>query len=193
MSRPWTTKEHAAFVEMYPYFPNPYIAKKIGRTESAVMNRAIKYSLRKHPEFKDEGVLFVRGQTPWNKDKPHSPAGSERGRFKPGHTGTRALPVGAERIHAGVLMRKVNDFHGPDHALNFRAVKDITWEAVNGPIPAGHFVRVMTGNPHDASSIEHVACVTRAENFRLNAAKNDRRANLAKAWATRRAAMENRA
>lgn len=192
MKRWWTTKEHAQLLEMYPYFPNGYIAKKLDRTRSSIENRAIKFKLKKDRAFKDDGFLFLPGQAPWNKGKPHSPAGSEKGRFKPGHNLTRALPLGVERVREGVLERKVNDFRGPEHKKNFKPVKNITWEAVNGEIPKGSIVRVMTGNPHDATKIECLACVTRAENFLLNAANNNRSANAAKAWVTRRE-MEHRA
>jgi len=93
---------------------------------------------------------FEKGQTPFNKGrKGYITPGCEKGWFKKGTRGGRAAklykPIGTERVaKGGYLQRKVND----DMPLQrrWRMVHIINWEAVNGPIPAGHALKCLDGN-----------------------------------------------
>lgn len=82
--------------------------------------------------------------------KGHSPAGCEKGWFKKGVRGGVAKklwqPIGTERIaKGGYIERKTND----DLPLRKRweAVHRINWIAANGPIPDGHRLKCLDGNP----------------------------------------------
>lgn len=93
---------------------------------------------------------FERGHETHNKGmKGFYAPGSEKGWFKRGERRGVAVrlyqPVGTERVSKdGYLERKVND----DLPLQkrWRAVHLINWEAVNGPIPAGHALKCLDGD-----------------------------------------------
>lgn len=114
---------------------------------------------------------FVKGQVPVNKGKKgFTPAGSEKGWFKPGHRGGRAKdnhkPIGTERLsQEGYRERKIND----DLPFNrrWRAVHLIEWEAVNGPLPPGYVLKNLSGDKANTSP-SNFACVPRALLPRLN-------------------------
>lgn len=114
---------------------------------------------------------FVKGQTPHNAGrKGFCPAGSEKGWFRGGERRGRAnaiyQPIGAERIsREGYLERKVND----DLPFNrrWRAVHLIEWEAVNGPVPAGHALKNLSGDKTNIDPSNYEA-IPRALLPRLN-------------------------
>src|SRR6185437_16208705 len=101
------------------------IACDLRRSVSAIYNRALGMGLRKSAEYlasPDAHRIdpnnpacrvhrFPKGNVPFNKGKHHKPSGSERGWFKAGALNGAAaqkeLPVGAERVQDGVLLRKV--------------------------------------------------------------------------------------
>lgn len=93
---------------------------------------------------------FEKGAAPHNKGRPMpSHPNSVRTQFKKGEMSGRAAqlvqPIGAERVtREGYLERKVNN------DLPFRSrwkqVHRINWEAVNGPIPAGHVLKCLDGD-----------------------------------------------
>jgi hypothetical protein len=74
-------------------------------------------------------------------------------------------PLGTERISKdGYLERKVTDLQG---VKNYRAVHLLNWEAVNGPLPAGHAVVFKDGNKHNVA-LDNLELITRAELMRRN-------------------------
>lgn len=93
---------------------------------------------------------FVKGQVSHNAGKKGIRyAGSEKGWFKPGvrqGVATKLYqPIGTERITKdGYRERKIND----DMPLRkrWRAVHLVEWEAVNGPLPAGHALKCLDGD-----------------------------------------------
>ncbi|PZR37213.1 HNH endonuclease [Caulobacter segnis] len=114
------------------------------------------HALRKRKGWKTgRSGRFEKGAIPANKGKP-CPSGvggrhpnAVRTQFKKGdRTGRAALlykPIGTERRHPdGYLERKIND----DLPLQarWRAVHIINWEALNGPVPAGHCLKSVDGD-----------------------------------------------
>ena len=93
---------------------------------------------------------FEKGIAAHNKGKPMPfNANSAATRFQKGQRTGRAnalyKPVGTERMAKdGYLERKIHDalpFH-----TRWRAVHLIRWEAVNGPVPAGHALKCLDGD-----------------------------------------------
>ena len=93
---------------------------------------------------------FKQGSVPANKGmKMPFNANSARTRFKPGVRQGRAArlykPIGTERISKdGYRERKIHD--GLPLQSRWRAVHLIEWEALNGPVPAGHCLKCRDGN-----------------------------------------------
>lgn len=115
---------------------------------------------------------FVKGEK--RADNParkgYAPPGCEKGWFRKGERRGVATklyqPIGTERISKdGYRERKVND----DLPLNrrWRAVHLIEWEAINGPLPAGHALKCLDGDKANTSP-SNFACVPRALLPRLN-------------------------
>jgi hypothetical protein len=93
---------------------------------------------------------FSKGQPSHNKgQKGVCSPGSEKGWFKKGGRTGRAndlyKPIGTERLSKdGYLERKIHD--GMPLQSRWRAVHLVEWEAVNGPIPAGHALKCLDGD-----------------------------------------------
>jgi hypothetical protein len=185
----WTAEEDARLRQAFPETPTRDIAQAMGMTTGQVNARAHKLGLTKSSAYykrmaREQGAAmrdlnhparktqFRKGHAPANKGKKGWQAGgrSTETQFKPGHRGGRALdtykPIGTERLSKeGYLERKIND----DLPLQkrWRAVHLIEWEAVNGPIPAGHCLIFINGNKQDIR-LENLQLITRAENMRRN-------------------------
>jgi hypothetical protein len=114
---------------------------------------------------------FQKGQAPRNQDYlPKMIEAGKATRFKKGCRTGRAnalyKPIGTERItRDGYRERKVND----DLPLQrrWRAVHLQEWEAVNGPLPAGHALKCLDGNKTNTDP-SNWSCVPRALLPRLN-------------------------
>lgn len=115
---------------------------------------------------------FVKGER--RADNPsrkgHFPAGCEKGWFRKGERSGVATklyqPIGTERTTKdGYIQRKVND----DLPLQrrWKMVQAINWEAVNGPIPAGHALKCLDGDKSNTDATNWV-CIPRAMLPRLN-------------------------
>lgn len=98
---------------------------------------------------------FARGSTPSNKGKLCAPGtggrhpNAQKTQFQKGaRTGRANLlykPIGAERLtRDGYLERKIHD--GLPMQSRWRAVHLVEWEAVNGPLPAGHCLKCLDGD-----------------------------------------------
>lgn len=114
---------------------------------------------------------FVKGQASHNAGKKgFRPPGSEKGWFKAGVrqgvATTLYQPIGTERTTKdGYIQRKVND----DLPLQrrWKMVQAINWEAINGPIPAGHALKCLDGDKTNTDAANW-ACIPRAMLPRLN-------------------------
>lgn len=109
------------------------------------------HALRKRKGWKTGRTgCFQKGQTSWNKGKPHPPRGrSAETQFKKGNRTGRAnhvyKPIGTERVSKdGYLERKIHD--GLPLQSRWRAVHLIEWEAANGPVPKNHALKCLDGD-----------------------------------------------
>lgn len=114
------------------------------------------HSLRKRKGWKTGRTgQFVPGQPAHNKGKPCAPGtggrhpNAQRTQFRKGQRSGVAVklwkPIGTERTtREGYLERKIHD--GMPLQSRWRAVHLINWEAINGPIPAGHCLKCLDGN-----------------------------------------------
>ncbi len=199
MRRKWTPAEDRKLARLYVTLSAVECAQCLGRTVSAVQQRVNVIGLSKSPEWvaerarqrwaegRHEGsrkAQFRKGQQAWNKGRPVSEwnpnAESCRAtQFKKGEMRGAAqhnyVPVGTEKIRDGLLCRKVTDDPDLYSAARWQPVARIVWEAVNGPIPAGHVVRFRKGmatTVRDEITPDRIECVSRAENMRRNSYHN---------------------
>lgn len=114
---------------------------------------------------------YEKGSVPENKGKkmPYN-ANSARTQFKKGERTGRAhlnyKPIGFERVTVdGYIERKIND----DLPFNkrWRPVHVLNWEAVNGPVPKGHFLKCMDGNKANTDPLNWT-CLSRAVQTYMN-------------------------
>ncbi len=169
--RKWTPAEDARLTKLYQDHKLADIAEKMGRSISSVANRRVKLGLQRTPEQQARiGTgRFRPGQTPWNAGLKGWQAGgrSVETQFKQGVKPSNTWrPIDAERTgRDGILYRKVSDTG--DKRTDWRAVHVMNWEAVNGPVPCGHFLVCIDGN-RDNRAADNWEPVTRAENMRRN-------------------------
>lgn len=171
MTRPWTDTEEATLRQLYPTHTRSQIGAVLGRSASAVQNRALKLGLKKT----DNVGRFGPGNPPWNKGT-HWVAGgrSAETRFKPGQLSgaARALlkPIGAERLSKdGYLQRKVNN----DLPIQrrWRGVHILLWESANGPLPKGYAVTFKDGNKQNIT-LDNLQLTARQDLMRRNSVHN---------------------
>lgn len=178
--RRWKPDEIEIVRREYPDTHTADIAKRLGRTERAVYMAADKLGVKKTEAYMEarraedgrciaeagKAHRFPKGLTPWNKGKPHSPPGSEAGRFKPGNKPQTWVPVGTERVTKdGIRERKVADTR--EKAVDWRPVHALLWEEHHGPVPDGYFV-VFENRDQSDIRIDNLLLVDRAENMRRN-------------------------
>lgn len=169
--RPWTAEEDAAMRRLYPLHSNPEIARQLGRTEPAILNRANKLGLKKPRGFANAGC-FQPGIVPWNTGMKGWQAGgrSAESRFKKGELSGRARallqPIGAERVTKdGILQRKVTT--AGRGGQRWKSVHQLIWSAAHGPIQRGHIVVFKDGDKRNFA-IGNLECISFAENMRRN-------------------------
>lgn len=171
-------KDHASAV-----FPQPVVDyiranyKGVGNKEMAERLNELfgtSYTTKQlNSYYKNHGLncgltgRFEKGNVPPNKGrKGYCAPGSEKGHFKKGHTPMNKLPIGTVLTKSdGYLWRKVGQ-----GAREWRQEHLIVWEAAHGPVPKGSVIIFLDGNVKNVS-INNLACVTKAENARLNQSK----------------------
>ncbi len=181
----WTDEAVDLLHRIYADTPTNQVAAQIGATPEQVYHKVQRIGLRKSAAYmasvaacrlrKGDNVgaatRFKPGLTPWNKGQKHPSTGrSIDTQFKPGNRSGKALeiyqPIGAERLSKdGYLERKIHD--GRPRHRRWRAVHLLEWEAINGPLPAGHAVVFRDGNKRNIT-IDNLELVTRAELMRRN-------------------------
>lgn len=110
------------------------------------------HALRKRNGWKTGRTgCFSKGDAPHNKGKPHPARGrAAETQFKKGHSrsGVAAKvykPIGSERVSKdGYIERKVHD--GLPMQSRWQTVQKIRWEAINGPLPKGMFLKCLDGD-----------------------------------------------
>lgn len=187
----WTDIEITILRRFYPDSITRAIADALGRTERQVYSKASVLGLKKSPEYlaspaasrlrRGDNVgtatRFEKGQTPWNKGKPHPSRGrSAETQFKKGEmTGAAQhnyVPIGSLRVTKyGALERKVTDDPTLYPAKRWRPVAHLVWETAHGLIPPKHVVRFKPGMHTTAENeitIDRLECISFAENMRRN-------------------------
>lgn len=181
----WSGPLTDLLIELYPHLPTEWLAHSFKLTERQIYQKANHIGLKKSEAYlasefagrlrreKPRGLStqFRKGQTPWNKGTHYVAGGrSADTRFKPGDRHGVAVklykPIGSERISKdGYLERKIND----DLPLQkrWRAVHLIEWEAINGPLPAGHAIAFKDGDKTNRAP-DNLELITRAELMRRN-------------------------
>lgn len=174
----WSPEEIALMREMYADTHTEDVAAWVGRSLSSVRNAAFQLGLHKSPEYlaseacgraKEGNVSAYRfkpGHKTWNAGlKGYSPAGSEKGRFKPGSTPPTTRPIGSERLGKdGYMVRKVSETG--NRRADWRPVHSLIWVEQVGPIPDGHVVVFKAGKKTaviSAIKVEDLECLSRAE------------------------------
>lgn len=169
--RLWTAAEDAELRRLYDTMPASAAAAALSRSKASIKNRVKKLGITKG----HNSGGFPPGNVPWNKGAHFIAGGrSAETRFRKGHLSCRALllkqPVGALRINVdGYLERKIND--DLPFIRRWRAEHLVLWEAVNGPLPAGHAVVFRDGDKTNIA-LENLECITCAELMRRNSHHN---------------------
>lgn len=144
----------------YPHMRTATLADNMGRSFSSVRTRAFFLGLHKTPEAlrtitaardnsRNTATRFGT-RPPWNKGK----AGS--------YQLASGKRLGAERIYAGYLQRKVK-LDGP-HWQRWVFVHVIEYEKHYGRVPAGHMVTFKDGNRANLSP-DNLALISIADNL----------------------------
>ena len=189
---PWQPEEIEIVRRAYPHNRTEKIARVLGRSLTTVYQQAQKLGLKKSPEYLaspdscrlrrgDEvgkPYRFKKGQVPANKGlrRPGwAPGRMATTQFKKGAMAGAAqhnyVPIGTLRVKDGVLARKVTDDPALYPARRWVPVHRMAWEAVHGPVPAGHVVRFLDGKKTLVESeitVDRLELVTLAENMRRN-------------------------
>lgn len=188
--RRWTPEEDATLRELYPHLRSVEVAERLGRPVTSVIHRARALGIVKDPDFlashasgrlqpgerRSVETEFAPGLTPWNKGTRgvcgHHP-NTRATQFRPGSVQGRARellqPIGATRVVAGYLLRKVND--DLPRQRRWKAVHVLVWEEAHGPVPPGHVVAFLPGRRTTVETEIRPEClelVTRAEMMRRN-------------------------
>lgn len=169
--RAWSSWEDTAMTALYPDSSNEQLARLLGRTNSAIKNRANTLGIHKSEEFNkavNRKTRFSKGQQAWNKGKPHP--SSERSRetqFKKGEKPKNWVPIGAERItKEGYLQRKITDTGVTRN--DFIPVHHLVWiEHTGRPVPDGYALIFKDGDRRNFAP-ENLELISRADLMRRN-------------------------
>jgi hypothetical protein len=182
----WSEAQIGVLRTRFPNEVTSVVAQDLGVPDYIVSKKAAQLGIRKcgahlssaaggriqRGERRSAGTEFPKGHVPINRGrKGWSPAGSERTRFKKGHTPWNgAVPIGALRVNSlGYLDRKIsNDRRG---ALNWRAVHRLVWEEQRGPVPKGFLVAFKKGmrtTEVEKITVDALELISLADNGRRN-------------------------
>lgn len=168
----WLEENHS--LPIGDYFAR--FSAQFGRADVSAKNLK---SLRSRMGWKTGRTgCFAKGHVPANKgEKMPYNENSARTRFKKGNRTGRAnlnyKPIGSERLSKeGYVERKIHD--GMPFQSRWRAVHRIRWEEVNGPVPAGHFLKCLDSDRTNTDPANW-ECLPRAMLVRLAGGNRHRR------------------
>lgn len=195
----WTMAEDAVLHGAWAQTSATVLARQLGRSLSSVYQRVRKLGLEKPADWNarcarqrwaegrhenSRSRHFPKGHVPANKGlrRPgYAPGRMGETQFKKGAMSGAAqhnyVPIGTEKIDPkrNVLMRKVTDDPSIFPVKRWRPVHVLVWEAVHGPVPAGHIVIFRRGLKSYVAreiTVEKLELVTLAENMRRNTIHN---------------------
>lgn len=167
----WDHPDEVWLREVYPHHANTELAPYFRRSVDAICQKANKMGLRKAADF--PRVQFKPGHATWNKGRPGSTGTHPNCRATQFKKGARLgaasrnyRPIGSELTEKdGTVLRKVSETG--QRRTDWRPVHVLAWEAVNGPLPAGHVVAFIDHNNRNFAP-SNLEAITRAELMRRN-------------------------
>lgn len=183
----WTVADEDIMRCAYPTEPTAAIAHLLRRTETQVLSKAWTMRLKKTeayiaavarertgaPGHGGQAHRFAAGNAPWNKGQVGLTGTQDACRptqFKPGARPHTWAPIGSLRMNRDMLDRKVADDPGRKNDC-WAPVHRLVWEAVHGPVPAGHLIVFKPGRRTaqlELITLDAVECISRLENMRRN-------------------------
>jgi hypothetical protein len=175
--RTWTPDQDALMREHYPHKPMSELISMLGKSASAIYNRANTLGLAKTEQYlasphasrlrRGDNVgahcRFKKGNEAWNKGmKGWAAKGTEKTRFKPGSVPPNYRPVGSIRVVEGYQEVKV-----AEGIRQWKQLHRVVWERCNGPIPKGMCLIFRDGNKLNVS-LANLELVTRQQNMKRN-------------------------
>lgn len=183
--KPWTADADQLLREIFPHVSTLEVALLMGRSPTAVHNRARSLGLNKTAERlaatraqpgerRNPATEFRPGMTPWNKGKKGLMLGSPATWFKPGQRSGRAhhlwQPIGANRTSKeGYLQRKISDTGCTRR--DYVPVHHLVWRLHGGTIPRGYALCFRDGDKRNLD-INNLELVSRADLMRRNTVHN---------------------
>lgn len=165
----WTAAEDEWLRVVYPDAPSKHIASYLGRSYSAIKNRAVTLGLNKSTDYMaTQPGCFKPGQVSWNKGLSYMPGGRvKESQFKPGHRPSNYMPLGSHRVTKdGILQRKVAETGYPP--TDWRSEHVVRWEEYHGrPVPRGYIVRFRDSDQRNFEK-GNLELVSKAEHAMLN-------------------------
>lgn len=172
--RRWTQSELDILYREYPDKYTKELAKLLNRKIESINQKAHSIGLKKSDEFHRQDKIklskygslyrFGVGFTPHNKGKKMSIELYEKVKktmFKKGIVPHNAKYDGHEVLSKdGYVMVRIRL---GKYELKHRVI----WEAVNGPVPAGHCIRFIDGNKNNFD-VNNLKCISRVENMSTN-------------------------
>ena len=174
----WTDEEIAHLRDMYPDHNTEDVAIVLGRTTSAVVQKARHLGIKKSAEFMvrekrriakaGESTRFKKGQTPWNACTggiAGKHPNSRKIQFKKGHLPKNTLRDGAITIridNRGVPQKMIRISPG-----KWVYLSRCNYEKFVGPIPKGHVIRFLDGDTMNCEP-SNLECVSRRLNMLIN-------------------------
>jgi hypothetical protein len=157
--RPWNTLADTA--DQF----NAYYG--LGRSRYAIDGACQRNGIQRR-----EQTTFAPGDVPWNKGLIGYQAGGAAAayRFRPGAEPWTEVPVWTYvKQLDGYWKLKVRDKAGKGETRkDWIECHRLTWQGTHGPIPLGHVVVLLDGDPDQCLDPDNLACISRAALVRLN-------------------------
>ena len=188
--RYWTERELEQVRGLYPQTSTAEVARRLGRTVTAVYGCATNLGLHKTERYMASPAAcrlrrgdnigarfrFAKGHVPANKGlrRPgFGPGRMKETQFKKGHFPANRDPefyvLGALRVNAdGYIDMRISFEHG---ALGWRALHTILWEDAHGPVPRGYALFFKDRDKLNVD-LENLELITRADLCRRNSIHN---------------------
>jgi hypothetical protein len=183
----WTEDQVSTLRQLYPNFKTEDVATMLGQRIDSVYRKANSLGLEKSEAFYASGsggrldgirggvTRFRKGQTSWNKGLRGVNMGESATRFKTGQSPANTLPIGSTKLNKdGRLLQKVSNAKG-NNSARWRAVHELVWTRVHGPVPEKHMVVFKPGmatNVLGEITIDKVECISLAENMKRRSRHN---------------------